>query len=316
MRGPTFKHRLEYILFRTFAGILRVLPEHAAVLLGEGLGWMAGVVFRIRMKDAHRHVALAFPDRSEKWRRQHARACFRHLGRESVAIMRMARLGMQEVVERTTMEGFQEFEEAVAEGRGGIIITGHLGNWEIGGASVSARGIPLDVVHQRQPHPLFDGDLNRTRNRLGMEVIERGEAPRGVLRSLRKGKVVALVADQNMRTGGIFVDFFGVPAATAKGPALFALRTGAPVFLGVALRLPGGRQRYRVVMERVQVEESGDLDRDVESLTALHAARLQHYVEEHPGQYFWQHRRWKTRPLEESRHSVGEGEGPHDAGEQ
>jgi KDO2-lipid IV(A) lauroyltransferase len=286
VRRPTFKHRLEYILFRIFAGILRVLPERAAVILGEGLGWTAGVIFRIRMKDAHRHVALAFPNRSQKWRRRHARACFRHLGRESVAIMRMARLGMQEVIERTTMEGFQEFEEAIAEGRGGIIITGHLGNWEIGGASVSARGIPLDVVAQRQSNPLFDSDLNRTRNRLGMEVIERGDAPRGVLRSLRRGKVVALVADQNMRTGGIFVDFFGVPAATAKGPALFALRTGAPVFLGVALRLPGWRQRYRVVMERIQVEESGDLDRDVERLTVLHAARLQHYVEEYPGQYF------------------------------
>lgn len=305
MRRPTFKHRLEYILFRTFAGILRVLPERAALLLGEGLGWTAGVVFRIRMKDAHRHLALAFPDRSEKWRRRHARACFRHLGREAVAILRMARLGTQEVIERTTMEGFQEFEEAVAEGRGGIIITGHLGNWEIGGASVSARGIPLDVVVQRQANALFDGDLNRTRSRLGMEVIERGEAPRRVLRSLRGGNAVALVADQNMRAGGIFVDFFGVPAATAKGPALFALRTGAPVFLGVALRLPGGRQRYRVVMERIQVDDTGDLDEDVERLTALHTARLQHYVEEFPGQYFWQHRRWKTRPQDESESPEG-----------
>jgi KDO2-lipid IV(A) lauroyltransferase len=151
-------------------------------------------------------------------------------------------------------------------------------------------------VAQRQSNPLFDDDLNGTRNRLGMEIIERGDAPREVLRSLRAGKVVALVADQNMRTGGIFVDFFGVPAATAKGPALFALRTGAPVFLGVALRLPGGRQRYRVVMERIPVEDTGDLERDVERLTALHTARLQRFVEENPGQYFWQHRRWKTRP--------------------
>jgi len=211
----------------------------------------------------------------------------------------MARLGTQEVIERTTMEGFQMFEEAVAEGRGCIVITGHLGNWEIGGAAASARGIPLDVVVQRQANPLFDNDLNRTRNRLGMEVIERGEAPRGVLRSLRGGRAVALLADQNMRAGGIFVDFFGVPAATAKGPALFALRTGAPVLLGVALRLPGGRQRYRVVFERIPVEVTGNLDGDVERLTALHTAMLQRYVEAYPGQYFWQHRRWKTRPQDE-----------------
>jgi KDO2-lipid IV(A) lauroyltransferase len=103
-----------------------------------------------------------------------------------------------------------------------------------------------------------------------------------------------------MSRGGIFVDFFGVPAATAKGPALFALRTGAPVFLGVALRLPGDPQRYRVVIERIQVDASGDLDEDVKRLTALHTARLQHYVEENPGQYFWQHRRWKTRPQDDS----------------
>lgn len=307
MSSPTTKHRLEYVLFRVLAGFLKLLPEPVALALGEGLGWVAGVVLRIRMREVRRHLAMAFPDRPASWRRRVGRACYRHLGREGVAIFRLARLGAEEVIERTTMEGFHDFQEALAEGKGGIIITGHLGNWEIGGASVSARGVPLDVVAQRQANALFDADLNRTRNRLGMEIIERGDAPKEVLRSLRKGRAVALVADQNLLRGGIFIDFFGIPASTARGPALFALRTGAPVYLGVALRQPGWKQRYRVVMERVRVEETGDLDADVVCLTREHTARLQHFVTENPGQYFWQHKRWKTRPPEERESGEGHG---------
>jgi KDO2-lipid IV(A) lauroyltransferase len=90
-----------------------------------------------------------------------------------------------------------------------------------------------------------------------------------------------------------------VAAATFRGPALFALRTGAPLFLGVALRRSRHPQRYRIVLEEVRVEPSGDLERDVERLTAAHADALARWVRAAPEQYFWQHRRWKTRPAQE-----------------
>lgn len=282
--------------YRVVVGALRLAPERMALLFGEGLGWVAGVLFRVRRRTVEEHLQKAFPGQEAKWRRSVARASFRHLGRESVATFRLGCMDADEIRGRTEVVGFEAFKEAAAEGKGVIVVTGHLGNWEIGGASVATRGIPMDVVAQRQRNPLFDADLNANRNRLGMTVIERREAPRGVLRALRKGRVVGIVGDQNVRSGGAFVEFFGRPASTARGTALFALRTGSPLFLGIAKRMPGIPQRYRVTFERIDFTPSGEMERDVHRLTEAHTRHLERKVKETPEQYFWQHRRWKTRP--------------------
>lgn len=295
-RTPTLRHRFEYATFRLLRGLLRALPEEAALRLGGALGWVAGTVLRIRRKVVDRHLEIAFPDRSSAWRTEVARGCYVHLGRESVATLVLSGLEAEDVVARTTVEGLEPVREAVEAGRGAVVVTGHLGNWEIGGAAVAARGIPVDAVAVGQANPLFDRDLLAARSRLGMNVIEKRRAPRGVLRSLSEGRLSALVADQNPIRGWILVEFFGKEAPTARGPALLALRTGAPLFLGVALREPGWPQRYRVVLERVEAEVTGDRDADVRRLVQAYTARLEGWIGRAPEQYFWQHRRWKSRP--------------------
>jgi KDO2-lipid IV(A) lauroyltransferase len=145
----------------------------------------------------------------------------------------------------------------------------------------------------------FESDLFGTRERLGMRVIEMTTAPRGVLRSLRRGRVVAMLGDQNAHRSGVFVPFFGVDAATARGPALFALRSSAPVFFGVALREPGWAPRYRVEAHPVPVEPTGDLEADTRALLTRYMASVEASVQRAPEQYFWHHKRWKTRPPEE-----------------
>jgi KDO2-lipid IV(A) lauroyltransferase len=291
---------VEYLAYRTAVGLLRVAPESLALRAGEAVGWMVGVVFRIRWNTVMDHLRLAFPDRDPAWRRSVAKASFRHLGRESVATFRMSRLDAAGVRERLEMVGFEAFDEAVAEGKGVVVLTGHFGNWEMAGASVVARGVPMDVIAQRQRNPLFDVDITRNRERLGMTVVERREALRTCLRTLRNGGVVGIVGDQNLRRGGVFVEFFGRPAATAKGAALFAVRTGAPLFVGAAKRVPGFPQRYKATVRRIEFEPTGDLEKDVLRLTKAHTRYLEETVREAPEQYFWQHRRWKTQPSGEA----------------
>jgi len=180
-----------------------------------------------------------------------------------------------------------------------VVVTGHLGNWEVAGAALSARGFPLDVVAKGMANRRFGEDLEAARRRLGMRVVDMAVAPREVLRSLRAGRIVALVADQNAREQGIFVPFFGVLAATFRGPALFALRSGAPIFVGACVREPGWPQHYRLWTARIDFAASGDLEGDVVRLTEAHTAVLEQAVREAPEQYFWQHKRWKTRPPQE-----------------
>jgi KDO2-lipid IV(A) lauroyltransferase len=292
----TLTHRLEHALFRVVTAVLGALPERIALALGAALGWLGGSVLRVRRADVDLHLARSFPERSAAWRRRVARASYAHLGREAVSTFRVTSRGPEEVVARTTMVGFEAFQAAVAEGRGVILLTGHLGNWEIGGAAFSARGLPVDAVAKRMANRLFDADLEASRRRVGVRLLDLPDAPREALHSLRSGHVLGLIADQNAREHGIFVPFFGREASTFRGPALFALRAGAPIFLGVSYREPGVPARYRVVMERIGITPSGDLERDVRALTEAHTAALERAIRRAPEQYFWQHLRWKTRP--------------------
>lgn len=179
------------------------------------------------------------------------------------------------------------------------MLTGHLGNWEVAGAGMAARGIPLDVVGKGMSNRRFEEDLFEARARLGMNVIEMDDAPREVLRSLRSGRATAIVADQNMHRHGIFLPFFDRLAATARGPAVFALRAGAPVIFGYALREPGWRQRYVIRLMPLEHEVTGDPETDIRTLMLAYHALLEEAIRSAPEQYFWQHKRWKTRPPEE-----------------
>lgn len=300
MRRPTLKHRVEFGAFRLALALIGVLPERVAISLAGLLGLLAGDVLRIRRTDVDHHLETAFPEATPAWRRRVASVSYQHLAREAVATFRLSSSSPDDVLRRTTVHGLQELKAALQEGLGAIVITGHLGNWEIGGASLAARGIPIDAVVFPQNNPLFDRHLTEARARLGITVIAKADAGRMVLASLRKGRTIALVADQNIRTRPVFVDFFGVPAATAKGPAVFALRALSPVFLAVALRDPGSPAHYRVLIEPVPVARTGPLSSDVLRITRAHVALLEAHIHRAPEQYFWLHRRWKTRPPEAS----------------
>ena len=295
-RPTRLRHRVEHALFRVAAGCAGFLPEGWTQRLGAAAGWLAGSVLRIRRRVAMDNLALAFPERPPAWRARVARESYRNLGRAAATTFRLSRLTPGQVVTRSRVEGRELLAGPVARGQGVVLVTGHLGNWEVGGGALACRGLPLDVVVRPQNNPLFDRALVRARRRLGMTVISRHDSAHVLLRSLRRGRVVVLVGDQNAHAAGLAVEFFGAPASTARGAALLSLRSGAPLVLGVALHDPAATVPHRVVLERVSIAPSGVLARDVEALTRAHVAALERWVRRHPGQYLWQHRRWsRTR---------------------
>lgn len=291
--GP--RHRVEYALARTLEGAVSTLPEGMADAFGRRLG---AAVHRlgIRRSTVEQNLELAFPDATEEWRHDVARRAYEHLGREAAAMLRLAKLDPQAVIDRTVPRGWDELEGALAEGNGCILVTGHYGNWEIAAATVAARGLPISAIVRRQGNLLVDQRLDATRRRLGVETISQRDAPLRIPRVLRKNGVVGIVGDQDARKAGVFVPFFGVPASTHRGPALFAIRFNAPVFSCVARRLPGPGVRYEVSGTRVPVPRTGDVEADIRTLTAELQARLEASIREAPEQYFWFHRRWKSKP--------------------
>lgn len=296
-RSRSLRHRVEYGLVRTIQGLERVVGSRVAGALVAGAARLAYRPLGIRRDLVEDHLRRAFPDRGEGWVRRTAAASYAHLGREGLSLLRLYRLGPEDVRRETrVLEGLEELRAAVEGGTGAVVVTGHFGNWEIGGAAVAARGIPLDVVVQRQANPLFDRLINEARARLGMRVIYRGRASKDALRGLRAARVVAIVADQDARAAGVFVPFFGRPASTFRGPAVLALRSGAPLFIATAVRAPDGGCDVR--MRRIPDPPPGDPEARALALTAAHVLALEEAVRARPEQYFWHHRRWKTAPPE------------------
>ena len=288
-------HRAEFALARSLERAVSLLPERAADRFGASIG-RALHGLGVRRETVDENLRIAFPDQTDEWRENVRVAAYEHLGREAAVMLRLSKLDAQAVVNRTVTHGWDELHDALSLGRGVILVTGHYGNWEIAAASVASRGVPIAAIVRRQGNRLVDERLQELRRNLGVETIYQGQAPTRVPRILRANGVVGIVGDQDARKSGVFTPFFDRPASTHRGPALFALRLNAPVFSCIARRLPGNDVRYEIRGKRVDVARTGNLDEDVQALLTELSRRLEEEVRRAPEQYFWFHRRWKTRP--------------------
>src|SRR4051812_46778869 len=273
-KRPTLAHRAEYYTMRATLRGLRALSWDQACRIGEQLGALGYRPLGIRKRVVERQIAAAFPELDHDAVLALARKSYGHLGRtfvETALLDSLGKDGLQQLVE--SVEGWEEVDEVMSRGRGAIMVSGHIGNWELAGAYVAARGIPIDAIARGMANPLFDAYINRTREEIGMTIVHDSEAVRRTPRSLRAGRAVAFIADQGvLGLASTFVPFFGRPAKTPRGAAVFALRFDVPVLFVVALRLPTGG--FRVVVERIEAHDTGDRDRDVDSIVARFTERL------------------------------------------
>ena len=295
-RPVVARHRVEFVALRAALAGLGRLPWARATAVGAALGRAGYRRFGIRREVVESQIAAAFPEWSAPRVREVAVASYASLGRTTIEAALLPRLGRQGVLDLfAEVEGWDVFEAARAEGKGVIIVTGHLGNWEVGGSYVAARGVPIDGIARQQENPLFDRFLTATREDLGMRVVWDGDAVRRTPRALAAGHAVAFLVDQGtLGLASTWVPFFGRPAKTPRGPAVFALRLGAPIVFGAAVRRPDGR--FQLGFERVPVIATGDRERDVDAIVGAYTATLERWVRRAPEQYFWQHRRWKHQP--------------------
>jgi Kdo2-lipid IVA lauroyltransferase/acyltransferase len=287
------KHRVEYAAFRAGLAGGRLLSEGQAAAAGAALG-RTGYRLGLKKRVVEGNLRTAFPDADEAWISHTAQAAYSHLGRETMMTLRLSWMSRDQILERTRIVGEAAVRSSYDDGRGIILVAGHLGNWEIGAAGMAARGYPITAIAKRAANPLFYSRILAARERLGVGVIDFQDATRPTLRALREGQLVAFAADQHAGRAGLWVPFFGKLASTYRGPALMALRTGAPMYLSVPLRQPDGS--YEVSMERVEATPTGDMDADVLRVTHEYSRRLEQAVRRNPEQYLWHHRRWRTPP--------------------
>jgi KDO2-lipid IV(A) lauroyltransferase len=294
--NPRISHKLEMIALRSVVAVLRILPWRIATAFGSSLGALGYRPLGIRKKVVERQIAGAFPEMHKSEVDRIALACYRHLGRSTIETALLPYRGKKGVLELVeSVSGWEHMEAGLAAGKGVVLAAGHFGNWELLGSYIAARGVPVDAIVRAMANPDFDRYLNATRAEIGMNVVYDRDAVKKTPRSLRDGRVVAFVADQGvLGLASTFVPFFGRPAKTPRGAAVFALRFNAPVVFAVAVRQPNGL--YHVSVEPVEIESSGDRDTDVDRIVRAYTGILESWVRKYPEQYFWHHRRWRRQP--------------------
>jgi Kdo2-lipid IVA lauroyltransferase/acyltransferase len=291
-RRVTLRHRIEYGALRLVTALLSRLSFRRASDLGAALGRLGYRPFGIRRRVVERQIAAAFPEWTEDRVRATARAAYENLGRTTIEAAILAHY--DDVAIRALVEPrhWNLIQDRTDQGRGVIVLSGHIGNWELGGAYLGARGVKGEAVVRQMENPLFDAYLSRTRRRLGFEIIRDFDAVRRIPRVLRAGGVVVILFDQGaVGLASTWVPFFGRYAKTPRGPAVFARRYGVPIVCGAVLRKPDGT--FTLDFEEIPLRDTGDLEADIDGIVADYTAALERAVRRAPEQYFWHHRRWK-----------------------
>ncbi|MBI3455984.1 MAG: lysophospholipid acyltransferase family protein [Candidatus Rokubacteria bacterium] len=274
----------------------RLSPEVSQPIgakLGELAYWALPGRRRVALMNLERALGS---DLTARDRTALARANFRHLGVTGLECCRLFFGPPGAMLARVQIGGVEHIKAALAEGRGALYLGAHFGNWELLAAAHVLTGLPpLNVIIRPLDNPFLDRLVTRGRERGQLRLILKRAAVDGVRRALTRGECVGILLDQNAGRHGVFVPFFGQPASTSRSLAVLALKTGAPVVPAFIHRLPGGD--HEVTLEpAVPLARTGQRERDVEVNTARFNEVIERQVRTHPEQWFWVHRRWKTRP--------------------
>ena len=266
--------------------------------IGERLGRLAYRLSRRYRTVAEHNLQMAYGESlSDGERRRLVEQVFIHFAKSLMEFLVADGLSPNDLCRMVTLKGEEHLQWCVQQGKGTLIITAHYGNWEIAARYLTqCKGYVLNVVARDADDSATAVLVNRIREQGGYRVFPRGQAVRAVLQALKRNELVALLPDQN--AGDVFVPFFGRLAGTVAGPALLALRSGAPILPVFCTRQPDNTYLFEMLPPFV-VQPSGDKERDVTDTMAHITALIEQQVRKHPSQWLWLHNRWKTRPPEE-----------------
>ena len=228
--------------------------------------------------------------------RKLVRESFVNLARNVLDILYMPNLNEGNLHEYIEIDHLERMQEAIAEGHGVVVLTGHVGTWEWLSAAFTLNGLPVTAIAKPQPNQQYTDLLNDLRATIHVEIFSRGtsELP-AAGRALKKGKILGFLADQDAGPGGAFIEFLGKTASTPMGPAVFSNKFHSPVLPAFILRRPDGRHRV-VIGEVLRYEDTGDTDRDLYEFTRKMTKILEQVIRENPTQWIWFQKRWNTAP--------------------
>ncbi|MFH1373896.1 MAG: lysophospholipid acyltransferase family protein [bacterium] len=286
-------HHIEYGFTWLGVKLAGLMSARAADVFGATLGRLAYILLASRRHIAYDNLRRSLGDTvSPEETQAIVRRVFENIGRTLIEFARFGRIKPAGTRKIVVGDGEEHLQQTRREGRGGLVVTAHFGNWELLGSWVAAAGYPMDFLVGTQHNQKVDRLFNDFRRQMGVGIVSLKTSARGVFKCLRANRIAGLVSDQHASSGGVVVNFLGRPAATPRGPAAFAIRAGCPL-LPFLIR----RERYdrHVVMAGTPVypPNSGNEEKDIETMTKAYTKFFEDGIRRYPDQWMWTHRRWK-----------------------
>jgi KDO2-lipid IV(A) lauroyltransferase len=290
---------LKEIIYKVITGLLKLLgliPRKTAFKLGNLIGQILFLADRKHRKIAIENLTRSFGHEKSSYEiKTLARSVFKNLGQIVFEIAWSLRLERKDFQKHFNIQGLSNYSNAYKKGKGVLLLTAHMGNWELLSIIMAMAGYPVSVLYRPLDFFLLDRLFAMIRGRFGAELIPSAQSMRKILRSLKYSKVVGILIDQNVDwPEGVFVDFFGHRACTNKGMALLARRTVSPVIPVFLVREKSGfRAEFGSEIPLIKTE---DIRKDIEENTQQYNRIVEDFVRQYPDQWFWVHQRWKTKP--------------------
>lgn len=276
---------------------LGLLPRRTAVFTGK---LIARVAYRLHgrlQRVGHRNLQLAMPELDDEQQRAILKGVCDNLGRLLGEFSQFPKITRENINDLVVYDGFENYKRAAEQGRGVLLLTGHVGAWELCAFAQGVYGHPLSFLVRPLDNPLLDRMISHYRELSGNRTIDKNRAVKPVLETLRRGEDIGLLIDANtLRDQGVFCDFFGLPACSTTGLAVFALRTDAPVVPGFLIwdeQLKKHRLRFE---PEIPLIRTGDFKEEVQINTARYTKAIEECARRYPQQWLWIHKRWHTRP--------------------
>ncbi len=275
-----------YLTYRGLARLLQLLPGKVAGALATAAGLAIAALWRGKRPLVHSNLRRVLgPGADESAVEALVTSAFVSYAHYWVESARVGALRSDEIESTFTIEGFERFRLEMARGRGVVIVLPHVGSWEYGGRWLAQQGFPMTTVGELlEPPELFEWFTSQ-RSALGLTVMPPGPGTTvRLLDALREGRVVGLLADRDLAGNGVEVEFFGEKTTLPAGPALLALRSGAPLMTCAIYQRPGGRY-HAVLQPPLDSTRSGRMRQDVQRLTADTARALEDLIRISPEQW-------------------------------
>lgn len=282
---------LEYALAAPLLWLLKILPASLAMRLARSATGLLDIAVPKLRRVGITNLSFAYPRTLPEQRSATIDGVFDSIARLMVAVAKFPKLNAGNVDRWICYEGLDHYRNAKQAGKGILVATAHLGNWELSAFSHALMTEPMNVMVRPLDNPLIDKLIERRRQSSGNRLIYKWDGARSVIKALRNNEAVGMLIDQNTSPAeGVFVDFFGKPACAGTGFTKLAHHSGAAVVPGFAF-WEKDENKY-VLRFYPQIEMTGDVAADTQRIHSFFEA----VIREYPDQWLWIHRRWKTRP--------------------